>query len=523
MRLAAVTRTCVLAALLLAIAGCGTAAPAKTTARPTVRITSPVSGLVVSTASGTGSVTVRLTIANFTLVTAPTSDKAGTGKVWLYENRSLVARLSAPSTTFTLSEGTHTLKAVLVTNGKVVASSATTVISVVAAPNPTTGVPGGTARSSVGSVTLFSKGLPTSPCLEEITAASDGNLWFTDGSGIGRITPAGVITMFTKGLPSTSGTLEIVAGPDGNLWFGTGGCFVFEPGGIGRITPAGVITMFDKGELPNGGAPGNLVAGPDGNLWFTVSGPVHNGTSGTGAIGRITPSGTITLFGKGLPAGTQLYGGLLVGPNRDLWFTADTASGAAIGQVTPSGKITLFTKGLPLGSLATAIVLGPGGNLWFTLSTGYGNTGTTTGTNAIGRITPSGAITLFTKGLPPGGEFSPAQLSSVVLGPDGNLWFADDFGGIGRITPSGTITMFTKGLPPLSSPSCVVAGPRGNLWFTTGIDRNTAGGIGRITVSGKISVLSERLPTGVIGACLVAGPGGTLWLTDRSAIGRITP
>jgi streptogramin lyase len=92
---------------------------------------------------------------------------------------------------------------------------------------------------------------------------------------------------------------------------------------------------------------------------------------------------------------------------------------------------------------------------------------------------------------------------SVVLGPDGNLWFTEaDAGKIGRITPDGSIAEF-----PLSSsgaePWRIAAGPDGALWFT-----EMAGNrIGRISVSGVIDEFDvptpKSLPRGI-----AAGPDG---------------
>jgi len=52
-----------------------------------------------------------------------------------------------------------------------------------------------------------------------ITAAPDGNLWFTEEAGnkIGRISPTGAISEFPLAVGAMPG--GIVAGPDGNLWF----------------------------------------------------------------------------------------------------------------------------------------------------------------------------------------------------------------------------------------------------------------------------------------------------------------
>jgi hypothetical protein len=93
-----------------------------------------------------------------------------------------------------------------------------------------------------------------------ITAGPDGNVWFTENTRIGRITPAGVLTEFP--IPAPAIALDITAGPDGNLWFTNG---IYNAGNyIGRITPAGVITEF---AIPTGSE--EITAGPDGALWFT--------------------------------------------------------------------------------------------------------------------------------------------------------------------------------------------------------------------------------------------------------------
>ena len=75
--------------------------------------------------------------------------------------------------------------------------------------------------------------------------------------------------------------------------------------------------------------------------------------------------------------------------------------------------ISEFSSGLNPGSLPGAsIVVGPDGALWFM------DGGTT---QAIGRIDPTThAISEFSAGLNPG-----ASLGRIAVGPDGNLWFGD--------------------------------------------------------------------------------------------------
>src|SRR5213593_3045232 len=50
-----------------------------------------------------------------------------------------------------------------------------------------------------------------------ITAGPDGNLWFTGGLGITKVTTSGVFTGYP--VPGSRSALGITAGPDGNLWF----------------------------------------------------------------------------------------------------------------------------------------------------------------------------------------------------------------------------------------------------------------------------------------------------------------
>src|SRR5262249_30935873 len=156
-----------------------------------------------------------------------------------------------------------------------------------------------------------------------ITAAPDGNLWFTcsDGSNkIRRITPAGVVIW----LPLRSaGSGGMTAGRDGTLWFA-----VPRGNKIGRIAPAGVVTEFP---LPGPrSSPNAITLGPDGNLWFTEM--VGN------RIGRITPAGDIIEFP--LPTANSGPNWIAGSSNGSLWFTEP--QGNKIGRITPAGALPQF-------------------------------------------------------------------------------------------------------------------------------------------------------------------------------------
>ncbi|HJT55098.1 MAG TPA: hypothetical protein VJ761_01280 [Ktedonobacteraceae bacterium] len=152
---------------------------------------------------------------------------------------------------------------------------------------------------------------------------------------------------------------------------------------------------------------------------------------------------------------------IAAGPDGNLWFTEQ--NGHKIGRITPNGKLSEFA--LPttcqFACQPTSITAGPDGSLWFTTDNGY--------LGQIGRITPSGSITMFP---PPNGD-----AFGIAAGPDGSLWFTEPLGNkIGRITPSGSIREFP--IPtPNSAPYGITAGPDGNLWFAEGQGNN----IGRIS------------------------------------------
>ncbi len=172
-----------------------------------------------------------------------------------------------------------------------------------------------------------------------IVTGSDGNLWFTLNSVIantlGNVTPSGVVTKFP--LPTAhSIPSNIMVGPDGNLWFTEWAA----TDAIARITPDGTITEYpQKGCVNSLTGPSyfscviqNLIVGPDGNLWF-----INNYS---GAIDRITPTGTVTKYA--LPAADNatcfMPSIILVGPDNNVWFATGNEQfpcSGKIGRLTP--------------------------------------------------------------------------------------------------------------------------------------------------------------------------------------------
>ena len=243
-----------------------------------------------------------------------------------------------------------------------------------------------------------------------------------------------------------------------------------------------------------------------------------------------TASGAITLYGA---TGLTYPHHVVAGPDGNLWFTNDGKDGASlnsgsIGKMTPSGALTLYSCTTPcVGDITNphGITVGPDGNLWFVNK--EGGTGGGSPPGSVGKITTSGVITIYDNATINGPN-------SIAVGPDGNLWFVNTTASsIGKITTSGVVTNYTDS--SINHPKGITAGYDGALWFTNysgdpnPCSSGNACGIGRITTSGVVSspysctagtmCTTVNEPTEI-----VSGPDSGLWFTNDGSkyIGRIS-
>jgi len=159
----------------------------------------------------------------------------------------------------------------------------------------------------------------------------------------------------------------------------------------------------------------------------------------------------------------------------------------------------------------TGIVTGPDGNLWFTED--YFNP-------KVAVMTPAGVIAAEF----PIGPFGTVVSNEIANGSDGNLWFITYTGNgynayIDRITPTGTITEFP--IPGNGgAPQDITTGPDGNVWFT----QYYTDQIGYVTPAGSITQFNIPAGNGHP-YYITAAPDGNLWFTqpDGNKIGQITP
>jgi hypothetical protein len=221
----------------------------------------------------------------------------------------------------------------------------------------------------------------------------------------------------------------------------------------------------------------------------------------TAAIGRISPTGTITEFSSGLNAGAALEG-IAPGPDGNLWFT-DRGTTKAIGRISPTGTVTEFSAGLNVGTFPRKMAPGPDGNLWFT------DTGSTKAIGRIGagapppsldapRVTGSGQQ--GTQQVCQGDRWATwageQPLRAVTLGGQGYQWLRDGTPLVGQ-----TIQIYTP-----------VAGDVGHQLSCTATVRYSLLGVTASATSAGVTVIRQNSgptgPKGPAGAQGATGPQG---------------
>jgi streptogramin lyase len=313
----------------------------------------------------------------------------------------------------------------------------------------------------------------------------------TAGSGGmsgGSSSLSGAFTFFDLPVPDGDSRVgSITAGPDGNLWF-TLGAVYGTTNAIGRVTPSGTVTEF-----PLEATPGIIVAGPDGNLWFTEEGVTAAGLIDYG-VGRITPDGTMTAFNT--PARPV---DLIAGPDGNIWFTEYREPAAAVGSVTPTGVYSKVADGVSHSS-SNRITANIDGIAWLTYDSG------------LKSITADGTVTAFPI------DFQ-SLIGDFVAGTDGNLWLLELQHSIVRVTPAGVLTRFTNNsaLGPGDGALGLTGGPGGDIWYTS------YRSLGRLTPEdGKVVKFDGPALYGMKDA-ITTGPDGNIWFGAGKNVGKVAP
>ncbi|MBV8197194.1 MAG: hypothetical protein JO263_03595 [Candidatus Eremiobacteraeota bacterium] len=173
--------------------------------------------------------------------------------------------------------------------------------------------------------------------------------------------------------------------------------------------------------------------------------------------------------------------GIVRAKNGDYWV-ADGDQTDTLSRVTPGGKVTTYS----IGYTPYEIAIDGGGNFWLTNATF---------TSKLIKVTPKLNVTAY--------QLGDATCGGVILGGDGNVWFAENTH-IGKMTPGGKLTEYpVQGANVYAGTG--LAWSRGLLWFQSETALASLD-----PVSGDVKFYNYRaFNTGPI----AAARDGTLWFT----------
>ncbi len=313
----------------------------------------------------------------------------------------------------------------------------------------------------------------------------------------------------------------MVLGSDGNFYGTTQLGGTNGKGTVFSITPAGALTTIHSFSPTDGnGLNGDgaypvaaLVQGGDGNFYGTAQ---LGGTSGSGTVFQITPTGVVTTLhtfsavdgSNGNADGANPVAGLVLGSDGNFYGTT-TAGGTGptggfgtVFSITPDGTLTnlySFVGDTDGAAPQATLVQGSDGNFYGTTTSGVSGAGT------IFSITPAGKLTTLHT-FSDDGQNGTFFESALVEGSDGNFYgTATDDGSktedtIFSITPAGTLTtLYTfSGSDGQRPQAALVRGQDGNFYGTTELGGGAdSGTVFRLTLHPAFFAGETELDNGV--------------------------
>jgi len=262
-------------------------------------------------------------------------------------------------------------------------------------------------------------------------------VWFADHTQIGEyVIATGTINTYSAGLSGSPKVNSIIAGPAGTMWFYDYGAnnatSTLNPTYFGSInTSTGQIQEYQTSApvaqvLPfTGSMP--MVLAPDNSIWYSDA--LDN------SVGQIdTTTGAMTEFKLGTPAAPQLTPMQLVATSDGkIWmgcfsFTSGASTMASL-DTKNNNAIAYYSQGLALSGYFFSMILGSDGNLWFAEEPAAA--GFHSNQMLIGVMSPAThAIYQYSSILP-----TDVQITGLIDRGDGALWMLDSgFGQVGKVT-----------------------------------------------------------------------------------------
>jgi virginiamycin B lyase len=271
-------------------------------------------------------------------------------------------------------------------------------------------------------------------------------VWFTDGgnAAVGRLDPL-TSAVVEYPVPSGSPPNFLQIAPDGSKWFS-------EPSGVGRLSPTGVITEWQVTLEKDDSHIEQLSLDPAGNVWFTELDYDGVGPDGTNLVRRLHPaSNVVRAYPVPTLGGTPA--GVVAAPSGKVWVSEYFAG--ALALLDPDAAPFTSVVVPPNASTSAPRAAGP-----------RAHPGTHTSpvvtpvTTVNSHVTPVATPGWLAYPIPtPGANAEDMRLDGL-----GNLYFEEDGGMLGVLDPSsGHVVEYP--IPSPDSGYYNIALSSGGLWF----------------------------------------------------------
>jgi hypothetical protein len=352
-----------------------------------------------------------------------------------------------------------------------------------------------------------------------IVNGTDEAVYALSGGSIYRVP---MIHGTTSTFPLGANAYSLTRGPYtlNTFWF-TQQQWIGQADAVGYFEANGTVVRFPSPVA----YPNSIVTGPDNAHMYVTGTTCESCQAPAITIGVVNlAGGARAAYTVPLPAGqfAQLDNGLVVGPDKNLWFTVNLSTAS-----TSKNVIVRFN---PATDAFAIFSLTPGWDSVEGIASFDGDLFVTLGSGSLARVTTTGIVTTFAV---PGNVQSP---DNPIVGPDANLWFSgrsvDRTHAIVVRFSKSDFTFTTYDMPDGAS-GWLTPGPDDNMWFSGGTPDLYVIVLHALTVSptsltlelgGQATLtIGEADPAGIVSVktsnarvATVAGAGGAYAVTGTS-------